>query len=376
MIALPSVSRTVPVISTFLCIAASCGILFLPQAAAEGAGTGLSFCAKVLIPSLFPFMVLSSFVVKSGLSSFLSRPLRPITQHLFHLPGCAGATIVMALIGGYPSGARGIKALVEQGEITPKQGEQMLTFCVGAGPAFVISVVGTGLLGSAQAGIILFVSQIAASVLVGILSGRLSRESHFSRPASSQISSVRFADALVESTADSTSGMLNMCAFVILFSTLLSLLRESGFAQVITQALLFLGVPSSAADSLIPILLEVTNGCTLAAQNGASPAFLSFALGWAGICVHFQIFTSLNGLPFSRIKFMGFRLLHGGISALFSGLVLHLSPKTSEVFSTVSQPVQPLMAADLTGSLMLLAVCAMFLLTLSAKDMDFTKKKC
>ena len=34
------------------------------------------------------------------------------------------------------------------------------------------------------------------------------------------------------------------------------------------------------------------------------------------------------------------------------------------------------LAADLTGSLMLLAVCAMFLLTLSAKDMDFTKKKC
>lgn len=371
-----SISRTAAISNTVLCIVAACGILLLPQSAAAGAQTGLSFCAQVLIPSLFPFMVLSSFVVKSGLSSFLSKPLKPITQHLFHLPGCTGATIVMALVGGYPAGARGIKALIEQGDITPKQGERMLTFCVGAGPAFVISVVGTGLLGSSWAGVVLFASQIFASLFIGILTGLLSRDHQPSRTSPSQTSSIRFADALVESTSDSTGGMLNMCAFVILFSTLLTLLQDSGFSQIVSQALLFVGVPSSAANSVVSILLEVTNGCSLAAHNGVSPAFLSFALGWAGICVHFQIFTSLSGISFSRAKFMAFRLLHGGIAALFSGLLLHISPKTSEVFSTVSQPVQPLMAADLTGSLMLLASCAMFLLTLSAKDMDFSRKKC
>ena len=100
VIALSSISRTAAISNTVLCIVAACGILLLPQSAAAGAQTGLSFCAQVLIPSLFPFMVLSSFVVKSGLSSFLSKPLKPITQHLFHLPGCTGATIVMALVGG------------------------------------------------------------------------------------------------------------------------------------------------------------------------------------------------------------------------------------------------------------------------------------
>lgn len=363
---------------TTICVLASaCGILLLPTSAAGGAGTGLSFCANILIPSLFPFMVLSSFVVKSGLSSRLSVLLDPITRRLFRLPGCTGATIVIGLVGGYPTGARGVKSLIDRGDITPKQGERMLSFCVGAGPAFVISVVGADLLGSVTAGAILFASQAAAAILIGILSGILSGDKISSAKKSRvEQSPVSISNALVQSTADSTAGMLNMCAFVVLFSSVLTMATDSGLSFAITKGLISLGVPQSVANSLLYVLLEVTGGCTQAAKYSASPAFLSFALGWAGICVHFQISASLGGLSFSRIKFTLFRLLHGLIAALLADTAFHFFPETAEVFSTVSQPIQPMMAADLTGSLMLLAVCAMFLLTLSAKNVDFRKKRC
>lgn len=363
--------------TTACTLAAACGILLLPASAAGGAGTGLSFCANILIPSLFPFMVLSSFVVKSGLSSRLSVLLNPVTRRLFRLPGCTGATIVIGLVGGYPTGARGIQSLIDQKEITPKQGERMLSFCVGAGPAFVISVVGAGLLGSPTAGVILFASQAVTAILIGVFTGVLSGETiHGSSKRPLEKKTLNIANALVESTSDSTRGMLNMCAFVVLFSAVLTIMKDSGVSSAVTQCLLSLGVPRSIADSVLSVLLEVTGGCTQAAKSGASPAFLSFALGWAGICVHFQISASLGGLRFSRIKFTLFRLLHGILSALLAGISFHFFPETAEVFSTVSHPIQPMMAADLTGSLMLLAVCAMFLLTLSAKNVDFRKKKC
>ena len=111
-------------------LAVAAGILFLPSAASDGARKGLDFCGQILIPSLFPFMVLSSFIVKSGLAARMSTVLEPITRLLFRLPGCTGATIAVSLIGGYPAGARGIKALLERGDITPKQGERMLGFSV------------------------------------------------------------------------------------------------------------------------------------------------------------------------------------------------------------------------------------------------------
>lgn len=99
---------------------AAAGILCFPGQCAQGAKQGLSFCGNILIPSIFPFLVLSVFVVNSGVSKALSRLLDPVTKRLFRLPGSAGATVLIGLTGGYPSGARGIKALLDSGEITQK----------------------------------------------------------------------------------------------------------------------------------------------------------------------------------------------------------------------------------------------------------------
>ena len=365
---------------TIVCVlAAAAGILLFPSAAAEGARTGLRFCGEILVPSIFPFMVLSAFVVKSGVASRLSTVLQPVTRRLFRLPGCTGATIVIGLIGGYPAGARGIKALIERGDITPAQGERMLSFAVGAGPAFVISVVGTGLLGSGTAGVILFFSQIAAAILIGIFTGHFFQDPRPSAPLhkTETPSDPDFTTALVESSADSTNGMLNMCAFVVLFSAVLNIMRVSGASGWITSALMALGLSESTASSLLSILLEVTSGCTEASRAGASPTLISFALGWSGACVHFQIAASLNGVRFSRMHFTLFRFVHGLLAALLSAAAFHFFPDTAaEVFSNVSQQMQPDFAANPAGSVMLIVVCAVFLFTLSAQKIDFRRKKC
>ncbi len=363
--------------TALLVTAAAAGILCFPKASTQGARTGLQFCGEILIPSIFPFMVLSSFVVKSGLSARMGRVLSPVTQTLFHLPGSTGATILIGMIGGYPSGARGIKALIEQGEISEKQGARMLCFAVGAGPAFVISAVGGGLLNSGRAGVLLFLSQITAALLIGILAGLPYRkERNECKDRSEKGRSTDFSTALVDSTSDSASGMLSMCAFVILFSALISILRESGAGEALTLLLTKCGVPPAAARSLLSILLEVTGGCSEAARAGASPTLISFALGWAGVCVHFQIAASLHSFHFSRAKFTFFRLVHGLLAAAASAVLFRFFPQEQEVFSNLSKPAGASLAADPTGSVRLLAVCALFLLTLSAQKVDFRRKKC
>lgn len=363
--------------TALLVVAAAGGILCFPAASTQGARTGLKFCGEILIPSIFPFMVLSSFVVKSGLSCRMGRILSPVTRRLFHLPGCTGATILIGMVGGYPSGARGIKALIERGEISETQGARMLCFAVGAGPAFVISAVGGGLLNSGRAGILLFVSQITAALLIGVLAGLPYRREKPSSPSSqTQPPPTDFSTALVDSTSDSAAGMLSMCAFVILFSALISILQQSGAGDKLTALLVGCGVSPAAAGSLLSILLEVTGGCSTAARAGASPALISFALGWAGVCVHFQIAASLNAFHFSRATFTFFRFAHGLLAALFSAVLFRFFPQEQEVLSNLSKPVGASFASDPTGSIMLLAVCALFLITISAQKVDFHRKKC
>ena len=55
----------------------------------------------------------------------------------------------------------------------------------------------------------------------------------------------------------------------------------------------------------------MTGGCNDAVQQGLPLWVLSFAIGWGGICVHFQILSSISGIPIGMPRFMLFRLFHG-----------------------------------------------------------------
>ncbi|MFR2561531.1 MAG: nucleoside recognition domain-containing protein [Anaeromassilibacillus sp.] len=92
-----------------LCAAAA--LLFYPTQAAAGAKRGIGYCVDILIPSHFPFMALSVFVVKSGLAASMGRLTAGPCRILFGLPGSAAAAIVMSMVGGYPVGARAVAAL-------------------------------------------------------------------------------------------------------------------------------------------------------------------------------------------------------------------------------------------------------------------------
>ena len=84
----PKISRT----SVFLVILGSVffGVLLCiyPLEAANGAANGLGCCLNILIPSLFPFMVLSVFVIQSGAANYLDRPLGSFCRLIFRQLGC------------------------------------------------------------------------------------------------------------------------------------------------------------------------------------------------------------------------------------------------------------------------------------------------
>lgn len=347
-------------------------ILVFPSSSSQGAKNGIIFCSQILIPSLFPFMVLSSFIVKSGLSAKIGNTLEPVTNLLFRLPGCTAATIVIGLIGGYPAGARGIKALVEQGNISQKQGEKMLLFTVGAGPAFVISVVGAGLLGSSISGIILFAAQILSSLIIGVFCRNiLNCEAKNNVHTKKRPTNTDVASALVGSCTDSISGMINMSAFVILFSSFLTIIKDSGIGSIVSSCLVSMGVSPATANSLLSILLEVTGGCSTAAKFGASAELMAFAIGWAGTCVHFQICSSLNGISFSKVRFTIARFVQGVLAAIISHIGFFLFPQASEVFLSTSHTVYAETSSNPLGCIALLILCVFFLLSVDRKNISY-----
>ena len=331
----------------FTALAVACALLIFPSQAAQGARNGIGYCLEVLIPSLYPFMVLSVFVVKSGLARKIGGCLEGMTQTVFRLPGSTATTLLMSIIGGYPAGARSIAALYESGEITQRQAERMLGFCVNAGPSFVITAVGAGFLKNPRTGTILFVAQVAVFLLLGFSSGlTAARESAPREKSSSGEDGV--SQALILSAADAARAMINMCCFVVLFAALMNLLR--------------MAVRDPVRSAAVSSLLEVTGGCSDLARLEAPPWAVSAAIGWGGICVHFQVLSNLAELKFSKARFILFRLLQAVLSAAVSWGLMLLFPDAKEAFCTFAGPVCGVLSATPPASAALLVLCAVLLL--------------
>lgn len=330
----------------------------------KGALEGLKFCGDILIPSLFPFMVLSSLIVRCGLSDKVSKILDFIMNKLFRLSGACGISFLLSMLGGYPVGARGIIALLEKGNISKKQAECMALFMVGGGPAFIVFVVGDELLKDRTLGLILWGCQLISQIVLSVAVSRIWGVKNDTENRIIKTEKTSFSYALVQSCGDGAAGIINMCAMVVLFSALLGIINSIGLSELITDVLLFYGVSSPAAHSLFPVLWEVTSGCDICADTGAGVILFAFAIGWGGVCVHFQVFSVLGGLSFSKLKFFLCRFCQGAISAVLTYIALLFYTPSTQVFSNLNRPAEIHGSAEThIGSIALFFMCVIFLIS-------------
>ena len=159
--------KTIDFLSASAILAMVIVLLVEPQRAMKGALQGLSLCCQVIIPSLFPFLVLSRLLLESPLAGPLGAPLSPYTKCLGIPSRKAAGALLCGLLGGFAAGASAVEQLYEAGELTKQEAERLLVCCIGSSPAFIVGSVGAVMLHSVFAGWLLFLSQVSASLICG-----------------------------------------------------------------------------------------------------------------------------------------------------------------------------------------------------------------
>lgn len=336
-------------------------LLQYPNAMATGISRGLSICSTVIIPTLYPFMLLAGFLAHSPLCRRPPTVVSAVTGRLFGLPGCCGAAILLSLVGGYPAGAIAIAQLRRQGQINEEEARRMTAFCVGGGPGFIVSTVGAGLLGSVQAGGMLYAAQTAVSVGIGIVLGRGRRQA---RKESAR--SVPPQKPMAHIVADTCGSLLTMCGFVVLASAGLALAEGCGLARWLAAAT---GVSAATVSAVLAAVTEVSCGCVALAGSGAlTPLWLSLTLSWGGLSVQGQLAAVL---PQERVigwRFWRWRLLHGVLSGGLAMGLFALFPIRVETLSS-DTAVAPY-SVSVAATLMLLLLSFLAMLCFS----DFSEK--
>ncbi len=307
-----------------------------PSHSLEATRKAMVLCESTVIPSLFPFFVCSGILVQLGAAALLGKLLSRIMTPVFRLSGSSSLALIMGLISGYPVGAKCVSELVREGNCHKSEGEKLLAFCNNSGPLFILGAVGSGMLGSASSGVVLYISHFLSSITIALLFRNIKCRITTSDNIAASHHNKSFGEILTESIKNAADSVFTISGFVIIFNILLSSADHFGIIDKLST----LGMDKNICRVFMYGIFEPTNGCLAASEAIVHPIalylILSSIIGWSGISVHLQVLGIIKKANLSpKYYFIG-KLLMTVISPVYTYLILCLSPATIPVFGKVT----------------------------------------
>ncbi len=278
-------------------------ILFAKEAR-EGIIFGIKLSALSIIPSIFPFFILSDLLISVYKGS--DGPIGKIFEKLFNISSYALPAFIVGILCGFPLGVKTAVSLKEIGVIDRDECETLSGFVNNPSLAFVISGVGIGMRGNIFDGIILYISVISSSILTGIIF----RSKRDKIKNTGEIKRQNFNLSLSIKNAGVSSIVVS--SYIIFFSMLLSLISAL--------------IKNDMTTTLISPLFEVGNASKLISTLTAFPenfslTLTSFSLGFSGLSVFMQ---SISYLPddISKSKILIMKFIQGVLCFAITSLIL------------------------------------------------------
>lgn len=243
-------------------------------------------------------------------------------------------------------GAKLTASMREEKLLTKTESERLLSFTNNSGPLFIIGAVAVGMFNNSKTGLVLLSCHIMACLTVGILFRFYGRQrDHIKNTERNKVfrkfkkelansKSVNIGEVLGDSIRSSINTILAIGGFIILFSVIINLLLETGIINIVSTFLSgFLPLIGVSRDVIAPILsgfFEITTGINMLSKiEGISFAqqlsAVSLILGWAGLSVHFQVYSIISKTDISIKPYLFGKLMHGLFAAIYVWIFMNLS---------------------------------------------------
>lgn len=304
------------------CIAGFCFLLLIldSKTALSGAMDGVTLCLQALIPSLFPFFILS-MLLTSSLTGQNIPILAPIGR-LCGIPKGSESLLLVGLLGGYPVGAQSVTQAFDAGQLSKDDARRLLGFCSNAGPAFLFGIV-AGKFASVGAVWALWGIHIVSALITGmLLPGKSISNAVLKRSEPLSLS---------QALERSIKVMATVCGWVVLFRIIITFF---------SRWLLWL-FPLWVQTLLIGIT-ELANGCCdlgTIQQGGLRFVIAAGILSVGGLCVAMQT-VSVTGKLGTGLYFPG-KAIQTLVSLMLAGLLQYVLFPGEQQFNAL-----PLVAAS------------------------------
>ena len=263
------------------------GLIVYSKYVSEAVLRSVKRCVGVIVPSLFAFMALSGFMIRSGVITYISKPFDLTVGKLLKLPAGTSGLLLISNIAGYPVGASMLADAVRKGKIDRRCAEIMSVFCYAGGPAYLINAVGTGIFGSKKAGLSVFLSILTANLLLAAVMCRIYKPTAEIRTDGRKVSS----EDLICSVTDAGEKIFDMCFMIIWFSAILAAAEGTGLPARIGNTL---GLTPSEGI-MIRSMFEITSSSALDKNAYGLLPWLAVLCSFGGVCVILQLKTVIKG---------------------------------------------------------------------------------
>ena len=274
----------------------------------------------------------------------LGRYLNKIMKPLFNIRGEGSFGFIMGLISGYPVGAKIACDFRENNICSKEECERLLSFTNNSGPLFIVGTVGISMFGNSTIGLLLLITHILACITVGIIFRFWKFNSSSPEYVGSKNSNYKkyknvtfsnLGEVLGKSISNSISTVLMIGGFVVIFSSIISILKSSGILNslvfIITPIFNFLNIDSSFVYGILTGLLEITNGISYVSSINIKAISVNiiitaFLLGFGGLSVLLQVLSITSKTDLSIKPYIYGKFLHGVLAAFYTFVAINVFP--------------------------------------------------
>lgn len=251
-----------------------------------------------LIPSMFPFLLISNLLINYGFLDVLSFILGPFIEKIYRLPRVCAYPIVASIFTGFPTGSKYTKDLLDNNKISVYEANRLIMFTSFSNPLFIVSSVGETLLNNKKVGFLIFFSHLISGLLIGII--YKSKDKIKDNDITITYKKKPFINVLTNSISDIFKILINMLGIIIFFLIIITILNTFFKNNLFTI--------------IIKGLIEVTTGITYISSYGINlrlkASIIGLLLSFNGLSVHLQTKSIIMGTKIKYKNFFIARIIH------------------------------------------------------------------
>lgn len=286
-----------------------------PAVTETGSKSAISIWLNSIVPVLLPFFIFADFIKR--------------TADMTRIPVRA-YPVVMAFLSGYPMGAKIVGDLVKDGILSIREGENVISYSLVTGPAFILGTIGA-FLGNTRAAAFVAIAHYLGAACNGLMwrSGLEHQNIKICRPhrtiVSGQSKNNNILDNFTDAILAGFRAMAIILAYLILFMIAAELLEITGVFGILHGQ-----EWQAAAKGLMEMTIGANHIGMCNISMGFKVVLVSFIISFGGLSVIGQSVSVAAGSGLTLKTILKVKMTHGLFAGVIAAIMIFLE---STVFS-------------------------------------------